>query len=110
MNARIHLAPDMPERAIDARAWIRGQRPLQQADEQLFYYQTPPSEAEWFPFVPGPWRSEDPQTWEVVRARWEREILCRGALPRSRDLQDGPDAEDIEVARPADAGEKEEGR
>lgn len=111
-DTRVHLTPEMPERAIDARAWIRGQRPLRQADEQLFYYQTPPSEADWFPFVPGPWRSEDPQTWEVARVRWEREILRRGALPRGRDLQGGLDAEDIEVTRPANAGEdqKEEGR
>jgi transcriptional regulator with XRE-family HTH domain len=110
-DTSVHLAPEMPERAIDARAWIRGQRPLRRADEQLFFFQTPPSEADWFPFVPGPWRSEDPQTWENARPRYEREILRRGALPRGRDLEDGPDAKDIEVARPENADEEQkEGR
>ena len=51
-NTRVHLAPQLAERAVDARAWIRGQRPLRQADEQLFYFQAPPSEASWFPSCP----------------------------------------------------------
>jgi transcriptional regulator with XRE-family HTH domain len=108
-NSKVHLAPRLPAQAVDARAWVRGQRPLRQADEQLFYFQAPPAEASWFPFVPGPWRFENPQDFEATRDKWERELLRRGALPRSRDLQDGPDAEDIEVARPANAGDEQKG-
>jgi transcriptional regulator with XRE-family HTH domain len=96
-HVRVHLAPRLAERAIDVRAWVRGQRPLRQADEQLFYFQAPPSEADWFPFVPGPWRFENRRDFEAARDKWEREILRRGAVPRARDLEDGPDAEDIEV-------------
>ena len=98
---RIDLTPQMPVRPVDARAWLRGQRPLQQADEQIFYFQTPPGEANWFPYVPGPWRFENRKDYEATRHKWEREILSRGALPRDRDLLEGPDAEDIEPTRPA---------
>lgn len=101
-RGRVDLAPKMPAKVIDARAWIRGQRPLRRADEQLFYFQTPPSEADWFPVVPGPWRFVNPKDFEVTRPRLEREILSRGALPRDRDLLEGPDAEDIEVRRAPD--------
>ncbi len=107
-GARVHLAPQLPVRAVDARAWVRGQRPLRQADEQLFYFQAPPSEASWFPFVPGPWRFENRKDFEATRDKWERPILSRGALPRDRDLLDGPDAEDIEVTRPATAPQDHE--
>jgi transcriptional regulator with XRE-family HTH domain len=102
-RGRVHLAPQMSAKVIDARAWIRGQRPLQQADEQLFYFQAPPSEADWFPFVPGPWRFEQRKDFEATRERWEREILRRGTfLPPGRPRSEGDlDAEDIEVTRPA---------
>jgi len=98
-RGRVHLTPQMPVRLLDARAWLRGQRPLQQADEQIFYFQTPPGEADWFPYVPGPWRFENRKDYEATRHKWEREILGRGALPRDRDLLEGPDAEDIKPIR-----------
>jgi transcriptional regulator with XRE-family HTH domain len=91
------VAPGQAVSTADARAWMRGLTPLREADERLFYAQTPPSEAEWFPTVPGAWRSEDPETFAATRAKWEREIF-RSAL--SGRLEQGPDAEDIPVRRP----------
>ena len=84
-------------------------QPCSNLDTTPVYRLPSVSEASWFPFVPGPWRFENPQDFEATRDKWERELLRRGALPRSRDLQDGPDAEDIEVARPANAGDEQKG-
>jgi transcriptional regulator with XRE-family HTH domain len=93
------LAPALTVSTVDARAWLRGQRPLDQADEQLFYAQTPESEADWWPLVPGPWRFENQEDFKATRAKWEREIF-RAAIG-GRVLQEpGPDAEDIPVRRP----------
>jgi transcriptional regulator with XRE-family HTH domain len=74
----VQLAPQLSVTTADARAWLRGQRPLKEADERIFLFQTPPSEADWFPFTPGPWRSEDPKVYESTRAKWEREIFRLG--------------------------------
>jgi transcriptional regulator with XRE-family HTH domain len=111
-RGRVHLAPRMPAKVVDARAWLRGQRPLRQEDEQVFFFQAPPSEADWFPFVPGPWRFQNRRDFEDTRNRWEREILRRGALPRYRGRQNDSDldAADIEVKRPASAPEQENGQ
>jgi transcriptional regulator with XRE-family HTH domain len=99
-DSRVQLAPQLPAiKTADARAWIRGQRPLRQVDERLFYTQTPDSEASWFPFVPGPWRFENPKDFEVTRERWEREILRSAPYPLGRHPGD-LDAEDIPVRRP----------
>jgi hypothetical protein len=86
--------------ASSARAWFRGQRPLRQADERVYYTQTPDSEADWFPFVPGPWRFERAEDYEATRERWEREILRSSSFPLRRHPED-PSAEDIPVRRPA---------
>jgi transcriptional regulator with XRE-family HTH domain len=93
------LTPRLAVPAADARAWIRGQRPLREADERLFYVQTPPGEADWFPTVPGPWRFKNQQDFEDTRARWEREIFRAMAFGLGH-LEQGPDAEDIPVHRP----------
>jgi hypothetical protein len=91
----------MPVRAADARAWVRGQRPLRQADEVVFFPQTPPAEADWFPFVPGPWRFENRRDFEATKEKWEREILRRGALPPPGREPQGEEsgAMDIRVQR-----------
>jgi len=103
----VQLAPRLPAvRTVDARAWLRGQRPLSQADEGLFYFQTPPSEADWFPLVPGPWRFQNPEDFEVTRPRWEGEFLRQGAYPLRRHPGD-LSAEDISVRRPAAQGREE---
>lgn len=93
------LTPRLAVSTVDARAWLRGQRPLQEADERLFYAQTPESEADWFPFVPGPWRFRDQEDFKATRAKWEREIL-RAAVGGRNLAEPGPDAEDIPVQRP----------
>ena len=95
----IQLTPQRTVTAADARAWLRGLTPLQEADEQLFYAQTPESEADWLPTVPGAWRSQDPKAFQSARARWEREIFRAAMFPGSRD-QWGPDAEDVSATRP----------
>jgi transcriptional regulator with XRE-family HTH domain len=92
-DERVQLAPQLTVTTAEARAWLRGQRPLQEADERIFLFQTPPSEADWFPFTPGPWRFEDPEVYESTRAKWEREIF-RMAMYRGRD-QEETEAMDI---------------
>jgi transcriptional regulator with XRE-family HTH domain len=97
----LQLVPRLPAvRAVDARAWLRGQRPLRQADEQLFYFQTPPSEADWFPLAPGPWRFRNPEAFEATREKWERPIMREATFPLGRHPED-LDAEDIPVSRPS---------
>ena len=93
------LAPTLTVPTADARAWLRGQLPLDQADEQLFYAQTPESEAGWFPTMPGPWRFEDQEVFKATRARWERDLF-RAAIGGRISQEPGPDAEDIPVRRP----------
>ncbi len=107
----VQLAPRLPAvRTVDARAWLRGQRPLSQAEEQLFYFQTPPSEADWFPIVPGPWRFQNPEDFEVTRPQWEGEFLRRGTYPLRHHPGD-LGAEDIPVTRPGtEERDEEKGR
>jgi transcriptional regulator with XRE-family HTH domain len=94
------LAPALTVSTIDARAWLRGQRPLDQADERLFYAQTPESEAEWMAIAPGASRFKNREDYEASKAKWERELF-RAAIG-ARTLQEpGPDAEDIPVRRQA---------
>lgn len=95
----IQLTPQRAVDAADARAWLRGQRPLREADERLFYAQTPESEADWFPVAPGPWRFENLEDFKATRARWERDILRDAMFPGSPEKQE-TQAEDIRVARP----------
>jgi transcriptional regulator with XRE-family HTH domain len=94
-DSGVRLAPSMPDvRSASARAWFRGQRPLRRADEPIYYTQTPPSEADWFPFVPGPWRSENPEDYEAVREKYESQIMQHTTFPLSRHPDD-LDAVDI---------------
>ena len=97
----IQLAPQVTVPTTDARAWIRGQRPLTEADEQLFYAQAPVSEAEWLAIAPGAWRSWTREDYQATRAKWEREIY-RAAIGGRAPQEHGPDAEDIPVRRPAE--------
>src|SRR5262249_42618830 len=106
-DADVRLAPRMTVPAADVRAWMRGQRPLREADERLYYTQTPESEADWFPIAPGPWRSENPDDFKATRARWEREILRQAVFPTGSGQQDDLDAEDIPVSRPQDDQDQE---
>lgn len=100
-DSTVELAPQLPAiGAVSARAWFRGQRPLQQADERTYYTQTPDSEASWFPFVPGPWRFENLKDYEATREKWEREILRSATFPLGHHPDD-LDAEDIPVSRPS---------
>jgi 8-oxo-dGTP pyrophosphatase MutT (NUDIX family)/transcriptional regulator with XRE-family HTH domain len=96
------LTPSLTVPTADARAWLRGQLPLDQADEHLFYAQTPESEADWFPLVPGEWRFQNQEDFKATRARWEREIF-RAAIGGRISQEPGPDAEDIPVRRPGQA-------
>jgi 8-oxo-dGTP diphosphatase len=73
---------------------------LQEADERLFYTQTPESEADWFPTVPGPWKFENQEDFKSTRAVWEREIF-RAVIGGHALQEPGPDAEDIPVRRPS---------
>jgi transcriptional regulator with XRE-family HTH domain len=93
------LMPSLTVPAADARAWLRGQLPLREADERLFYAQTPESEADSFPLVPGPWRFQNQEDFKATRAKWEREIL-RAVIAGHALREPGPDAEDIPVRRP----------
>jgi transcriptional regulator with XRE-family HTH domain len=107
-DTRVHLAPLLPAiRAVDARAWLRGQRPLRQADERVFYTQTPDSEADWFPLVPGPWRFRSRKEFEAGREKWERPVLSEASYPLGRTPADR-EAEDIPVRRP-NAEERDRG-
>ena len=99
------VAPGQTVSTADARAWIRGLTPLREADERLFYAQTPPSEAEWFSTVPGAWRSEDPETFAATRAKWEREIF-RSALSGQPPGAADTEALDIPVRRPRPQGRR----
>ncbi len=92
------LTPQMSVPATDARAWARGQRPLREEDEPLFYAQTPESEADWLPLVPGAWRFKNQEDFAATRAKWEREIM-RSALSGQPSTVD-TGAEDIPVRRP----------
>jgi transcriptional regulator with XRE-family HTH domain len=89
----VQLAPQLSVTTSDARAWLRGQRPLKETDERIFLFQTPSSEADWFPFTPGPWRYEDPEVYQSTRARWERDIFRVGMS--SGHGQEETDAMDI---------------
>jgi transcriptional regulator with XRE-family HTH domain len=91
----IQLTPRLTVTATDARAWMRGQRPLREADERIFLFQTPPSEADWWPFVPGPWRMENPEDFESVRPKWERQMFFRPALYERGSYQQEAGAMDI---------------
>jgi transcriptional regulator with XRE-family HTH domain len=93
------LTPRMSAAVTDARAWARGQRPLREEDERLFYAQTPESEADWFPTAPGPWRFKNQQDFAATRAKWEREIM-RSALSGRPPGAADTEAEDIPVRRP----------
>ncbi len=95
------LAPQITVATTDARAWIRGQRPLTEADEQLYYAQAPASEAEWLAIAPGAWRFKTREDYEATKAKWEREIY-RAAIGGRTSQEPGPDAEDIPVRRPAE--------
>lgn len=93
------LAPSLTVSTADARAWLRGQRPLQEADERLFYAQTPESEAEWMAIAPGASRFKNREDYEATKTMWERELF-RAAIG-ARTLQEpGPGAEDIPVQLP----------
>jgi transcriptional regulator with XRE-family HTH domain len=92
------VTPQMGVAATDARAWARGMRPLGEEDERLFYAQTPESEADWFPTVPGPWRFSNQEDFAAARARWERDIM-RSALSGQPGTGE-TEAEDIPVRRP----------
>ena len=96
------LTPALTVTTQEARAWLRGQTPLKESDERWFYTQTPESEADWFPFVPGSWRSIDQEDLRAARPKWEREIFR--AVIGGRSLEPGPDAEDIPVRRPQAPG------
>jgi transcriptional regulator with XRE-family HTH domain len=94
-DSSIQLTPRLTVPATDARAWMRGQRPLQEADERIFLFQTPPTEADWWPFVPGPWRMENPEDFESVRAKWERQMFLRPALYERGSYQEETGVMDI---------------
>jgi 8-oxo-dGTP pyrophosphatase MutT (NUDIX family)/transcriptional regulator with XRE-family HTH domain len=94
------LTPRLTVPTTEARAWIRGQRPLTEADEQLYYAQAPVSEAEWLAIAPGAWRFKTKEEYQSTRAKWERELF-RAALSGRVPQEPGPDAEDIPVQRPA---------
>jgi 8-oxo-dGTP pyrophosphatase MutT (NUDIX family)/transcriptional regulator with XRE-family HTH domain len=94
------LAPQITVATTDARAWIRGQRPLTETDEQLYYAQAPASEAEWLAIAPGAWRFKSKEDYEATKAKWERDIY-RAAIGGRTSQEPGPDAEDIPVRRPA---------
>jgi len=98
-NDSSQVTPQMSVPVTEARAWARGQRPLREEDERLFYAQTPESEADSFPFVPGPWRSQNQEDFAATRARWEREIM-RSALSGRPPGPADTGAEDIPVRRP----------
>jgi transcriptional regulator with XRE-family HTH domain len=104
-DSGVQLAPLLPVPAASARAWFRGQRPLRQADERLYYTQTPDSEASWFPIVPGPWRFESPEDFEATREKWDRQIMRDVTYPLGRHPDD-LDAADIPVNR---TGERDKG-
>jgi transcriptional regulator with XRE-family HTH domain len=105
-DGEAQLGPTLAVKTADARAWLRGQRPLREPDERLFYAQTPASETEWFSIAPGAWRFKTREDFEATRAKWERQIYQTALgvqVPPGAD-----DAEDISVRRPGSYHDQEE--
>lgn len=94
------LTPRLTVPTADARAWIRGQRPLTEADEEIYYAQAPDSEAEWMAIAPGAWRFKNREDYQASKAKFERDLF-RAAIGARTLVEPGPDAEDIPVQRPA---------
>jgi hypothetical protein len=71
----LNVAPGIAADALDVRAWIRGQRPLRDADDDmLFYAQTP--DLDWDIIALGAGgRFESRDDFQAARARWERAML-----------------------------------
>jgi len=72
--AELDVTPGLPVTGGGARAWIRGQRPLDGSDDRFFYVVTP--EHDWDAQIPGASaRFASSAEFEQFRAHWEREIL-----------------------------------
>jgi 8-oxo-dGTP diphosphatase len=74
-SAQLDVAPALSAVAPDVRAWIRGQRPLRETDDDsVFYAQTP--DRDWDVIALGAGgRFESREDFEAARARWERAML-----------------------------------
>ena len=71
----VNAAPGISADVLDVRAWIRGQRPLRDSDDdRLFYAQTP--DRDWDVIALGAGgRFESREDFDAARARWDRAIL-----------------------------------
>lgn len=74
-EATLDVTPALEVDAQQARAWVRGQRPLRDTDDdKLFYTQAP--EHDWDNVVPGvAGRFADRKDFETTRAKWQHEIF-----------------------------------
>lgn len=88
-DERLDVTPGLTASAVDARAWIRGQRPLRDSDDDgLFYSQTP--ERDWDVIALGAGgRFESREDFEAARARWERAMLRQLATEGIVDVTRG---------------------
>jgi transcriptional regulator with XRE-family HTH domain len=85
-DERLDVAPGLTAGVLDTRAWIRGQRPLRESDDDsLFYSHTP--ERDWDVIALGAGsRFEGREDFEAARARWERAMLRQLAAEGIVDL------------------------
>jgi len=82
----LNVAPGLTADTVNVRAWIRGQRPLRDTDDdRLFYAQTP--DLDWDVIALGAGgRFESREDFEAARARWDRAILRQLATDGFADL------------------------
>ena len=82
-DTALDVAPDLNVGVADVRAWIRGQRPLRDTDDDgLFYTQTPDRDWDVIALNMGA-RFENREDFEATRARWERAMLRKLAADGS---------------------------
>ena len=82
----LNIAPGLTADTADVRAWIRGQRPLRDTDDdRLFYAQTPDHDWDVIALGAGG-RFESREDFDAARARWDRAILRQLATDGIADL------------------------
>jgi transcriptional regulator with XRE-family HTH domain len=85
-DAQLDVTPGITVPVLDARSWVRGQRPLREDDDdRLFYAQTP--EQDWDAIAPRvAERFTSREDFEQHRARWEREVLYQFVQDSGGDI------------------------
>lgn len=92
----VDVTPNLTVSAADARAWLRGQRPLRDTDDdKIFYTQAP--ETDWDAIAPRvAHRFANREEYEQTRARWEREIVRAFIRGAGGEIVEAPPKEESE--------------